>query len=143
MKKLALKCALVVGLGFQVLASYAAEMAVIVHPAAGVEALSADDITRIFLAKTKTYPNDTAVTPIARKEGSDIRNQFDEKVLGKNASQIKAYWSQMIFTGRATPPEEYATDDEVKKLVSSNPGMIGYISSSAVDSTVKVVFKAE
>lgn len=131
-----------IGFNLHATAAHAGEMAIIVNPGAGVDSLSEEDIVRIFLGKSTTYPNDANVTPLARKEGTDIRNQFDSSILHKNASQVKAYWAQQVFTGRGTPPDEYASDDEIKKLVASNPGMIGYIESSAADSTVKVVLKA-
>lgn len=141
MRKLALYCAMAIGFNLHATAAHAGEMAIIVNPAAGVDSLSSDDIIRIFLGKSTSFPNEMSVTPIAHKEGTAIRNQFDSAILHKSASQVKAYWAQQVFTGRGSPPDEYASDEEIKKLVASNPSMIGYIESSAVDSTVKVVLK--
>ncbi|SMF55111.1 hypothetical protein SAMN02745866_03535 [Alteromonadaceae bacterium Bs31] len=115
-----------------------AETAVIVHPSNGVS-LDKDSIGKIFLGKAKSFPGGESVLPVNQKEGSDIRTGFDETVLGKSSSQIKAYWSKLMFTGKGQPPKEVSSA-EVKSLVAGNPATIGYIDASEVDASVKVVF---
>lgn len=132
----------VFGAAFVLMASPVwAEVAVIVHPSAAFADLSEDDISRLFLGKAKSFPNGEAAVPINQDEGSPSRDKFNDSVVKKNAAQLKAYWSQLVFTGKGTPPKDAGKDGDVKKLVASNPNMIGYIDSSAVDGSVKVVFK--
>ncbi len=118
-----------------------AEVAVIVHPSASFAELSEDDIGRLFLGKAKNFPNGEAAIPVNQDEGSATRDKFNDSVVKKNAAQLKAYWSQLVFTGKGTPPKDVGKDADVKKLVSSNPNMVGYVDASAVDGSVKVVFK--
>lgn len=116
-----------------------AETAVIVSSSNTNASVSTSDISKIFLGKSKSFPDGSQATPIDHKDGTTTREAFNEKVLGKSASQLKSYWSRLIFTGKGTPPKQYASDAEVKAAVSSDPSLIGYIDSSAVDGTVKVV----
>lgn len=118
-----------------------AEVAVVVHPSAGFDSLSEDDISRLFLGKAKSFPNGESAVPINQNEGEVTRDKFNDAVVKKNASQLKAYWSQLVFTGKGTPPKDVGGSADVKKLVAANPNMIGYIDSSAVDGSVKVVYK--
>lgn len=118
-----------------------AEVAVIVHPSSGVDSLSEDDVARLFLGKTKSFPNGNQAVPINQNEGSATRDKFNEAVCKKNASQYKAYWSQLVFTGKGTPPKEGGDDAAVKALVAATPNAISYVDASAVDASVKVVFK--
>ncbi|WP_331346156.1 phosphate ABC transporter substrate-binding protein [Cellvibrio sp. UBA7661] len=118
-----------------------AEVAVIVHPSAGFDSLTEDDIARVFLGKSKSFPGGAQAVPINQNEGSAARDKFNESVCKKNASQYKAYWSQLVFTGKGTPPKDAGDDAAVKALVAANPNMIGYVDASAVDASVKVVFK--
>lgn len=120
-----------------------AGVVVITNPTAGVTSLSQDDVSRIFLAKTKTLPNDKPVVPVNQNDGSPVRAAFEDKVLKKTPSQVNAYWTQLIFTGKGTPPKDVGADAEVKKLVAENPNIVGYIDSGAVDASVTVVFTAE
>lgn len=119
----------------------AAEISVVVHPSSSVQALSADEVSRLFLGKAKSFPGGAQAVPVNQDEGNPARAKFNETVCKKNASQYKAYWSQLVFTGKGTPPKDAGDDAAVKALVAANPNMVGYIDSAAVDASVKVVFK--
>lgn len=118
-----------------------AEVAVVVHPSAGFDSLTEDDISRLFLGKSKSFPSGESAVPINQNEGEATRDKFNDAVVKKNASQLKAYWSQLVFTGKGTPPKDVGASADVKKLVAANPNMIGYIDGGAVDGSVKVVYK--
>jgi len=131
------KLALVTGILFGTAAL--AETAVIVHPSNG-STMSKDDISLIYLGKTKQFPNGSAAVPLDRAEGSKIRISFVEHVVGKNENQMKSYWSRLIFTGKGVLPEQVESGKDVKKQVASDPKYIGYIDSTLVDETVKVIY---
>jgi ABC-type phosphate transport system substrate-binding protein len=116
----------------------AAEVAVIVNPSNSAS-MSNEDVAKLYLGKTKKFTDGNNAVPIDRKEGSEIRVQFIETVVGKDESQMKSYWSRLIFTGKGVPPKVADSDQEVKELVSRNPDIIGYIDASSVDDSVKVV----
>lgn len=139
MRKLLTLLASIAALSFS--AFTCAEIAVIVHPSAAFDSLTEDDVSRIFLGKSKSFPGGAAATPINQNEGSAAREKFNEGVCKKNASQYKAYWSQLVFTGKGTPPKDVGDDAAVKAQVAANPGAIGYVDASVVDASVKVVFK--
>lgn len=126
-------------LGTSVLAS--AGVAVIVNPSASFASLTEDDVSRIFLGKAKTFPDGAAAVALNQDEGSAVRDKFNDAVCKKSASQYKAYWSQLVFTGKGTPPKDAGDDAAIKKLVAANPNMIGYVDAAAADSSVKVVYK--
>ncbi len=125
------------GLLLALAAGVSAEVAVIVNPA-NATALTPDDVQRLFLGKTKGFPGGGDAVAFNLKEGG-VRDAFNQGVLEKTESQVKAYWSQLVFTGKGTPPKEAADEDEMKKWVASNPAAIGYIDASKVDGSVKVV----
>ncbi len=141
MKTVTLKtllAAILVGASLMASVSVWAGVAVIVHPNNG-NTLSEADVTRIFLGKKKAYPDGSEAIPVDQAEGSPIRSSFVSTVLKKNDQQIKAYWAQLLFTGKGTPPKEVGSGADVKKLIAENPALIGYIDSSEVDGSVKVV----
>ncbi len=118
-----------------------AGVAVIVHPDTNIQEADADSIKRLYLGKTSKVLG-IKLNPVDQAEGNAIRNEFYEKVVEKDASQLKAYWAQLIFTGGGSPPSSVNNDNAVKQLVSSKTNAIGYIDSSLVDSSIKVVFIA-
>lgn len=118
-----------------------AEVAVIVSASNGNTSLDQDTIARVFLGKSKNFPDGSQAVPVDQNSGSATREAFSSTVLGKSSSQLKAYWSRLIFTGKGTPPKESGDDAAVKDLVAKNPNLIGYVDSSVVDGSVKVVYK--
>lgn len=118
-----------------------AEIAVIVSSNNHNDSLDKDNISRVFLGKTKNFPDGSQAVPVDQKAGSSARESFNTNVLGKSSSQLKAYWSRLIFTGKGTPPKESGDDLAVKKLVAEDPNLIGYVNSETVDGSVKVVYK--
>jgi len=118
---------------------YAATV-VIAHPDNGSQSLSAAQVKRIFLGKSKRFPNGEVAVPINQYQQQQSRIDFDTNLLKKSASQLKAYWSKLVFTGKGSPPKDLGNDDAVKQLIAANPNMIGYIDSSKVDASVKVIY---
>jgi ABC-type phosphate transport system substrate-binding protein len=113
-----------------------AEVVVVVHPSNPAASMSSDQVADVFLGKS------TALSPVDQPESSAVRGEFYQKITGKDAAQVKAIWTRLIFTGKATPPKEAATSADVKKAVAADPKAVGYVEKSAVDSSVKVVFTA-
>lgn len=119
-------------------ASSWAEVAVIVHPSVKATATE-KDISRIFLGKSKSLPGGHKVVPVSLSEGNATRDEFNEKVIGKSDSQLKSYWSKLIFTGKGQPPKEFESDADVISQVSSDPESIGYVDSTSVTDGVSVI----
>lgn len=117
-----------------------AEVAVIVHPS-NAAALDQAEISRLFTGRGNTFNTGSKATPLNQAESAPARADFDSKVLGKSSSQMKAYWSKLVFTGKGTPPKELASDADVKAAVAADPTAIGYIDAAAADTSVKVVAK--
>lgn len=115
-----------------------AEVSVIVHPSVA-ESASASDIERLYLGKTKSLSGGTRVEPLNLAKGNAARDEFNQKVLKKSDSQLKSYWSRLVFTGKAQPPKEVTSEAEAIKLVASDPKAIAYVNSAAVSSEVKVI----
>jgi ABC-type phosphate transport system substrate-binding protein len=110
-----------------------AETVVIVNKANPASRMFSEQAAQFFLGKS------TMFTPLDQADGSAIRNDFYHKVADKDAAQVKAAWSKLVFTGKGTAPKEYSSNAEVKKAVAADPKAIAYIDKSAVDDTVKVI----
>ncbi|TDK64564.1 hypothetical protein E2I14_13940 [Sapientia aquatica] len=113
-----------------------ADFVVVVNPKSPTTAISKDQIAQYFLGNTSTF------TPIDLAEGSPIRVEFYKTITDKDPSQVRAIWSKLVFTGKAKPPKQFSSSDEVKKQVGSDINAIGYIEKAAVDSTVRVIYPA-
>lgn len=116
---------------------------VIIGHSSNTNSVSVEELQRLYTGKSSSFANGESALPLNLGDANSLRTSFDEKALGRSSSQIKAYWSKLVFTGKGTPPKEVSTEDEMVKLVSSNPNLLGYVSSSADVSGVKVLLKIE
>jgi ABC-type phosphate transport system substrate-binding protein len=104
---------------------------VIVNAANPVPALSAGEVSRLFLKKVTSWPGGRPVLPVDQTKGSPVRASFSRGVHGRNVAAVASYWQQMIFSGRGVPPLEESSESAVVTYVETHPNAIGYVSASA------------
>jgi hypothetical protein len=112
-------------------AAVAGDIVVIGHSSAA--AMTKDQVSDVFLGKNQGF------TPVDQVESAAIRGDFYKAATGRDAAQVKAAWSRLVFSGKAQPPRELPDAAAVKKAVAADPKALGYIDKAAVDGTVKVV----
>lgn len=120
-----------------------AQVAVVVGAKSSIGSMTADQVAAIFLGKSNVLPGGASAAAADLPESAATREHFYSKVTGKSAAQVKAAWSRLVFSGKATPPKELASAADVKSFVAGNPDAIGYIEKSAVDASVKVVLSVD
>lgn len=120
-----------------------AEIAIIVNNSVSVSSITLDQAANVFLGKLDELPGGTRAVPIDQEDGQKARAEFYSKVVKKDAAQLNAYWSRLIFTGKGEPPKKVADNGDVIALVAANPNIIGYVDASAVNSSVKVLLKVQ
>jgi ABC-type phosphate transport system substrate-binding protein len=113
---------------------------VVVSATSPVSKLDKEQVANLFLGKSSSYPDGSAAVPIEQTDATAAHEEFHKSITEKSASQLKSYWSKMIFSGKGTAPKEVASNAELLKLLAGNPAMIGYVDKTAADKTVKVVF---
>lgn len=106
-------------------------------------ALSKNQVSDLFLGRVTSLPDGSSAIPIDQPESNPLRNEFYLKVANKSATQAKEQWAILHFTGRGMPPREGLDSADVKRILNSTPGAIGYIERSALDNSVKVIFVAQ
>lgn len=113
---------------------------VVVNSSSSVSALTKARVSRLFLKKVTRWDNNSKVLPVDQLEKSAVRQAFSREIHNKDVTAIKSYWNTALFAGRATPPPELASDEEILSYVRSNAGAIGYVArSTSVGEDVKVV----
>jgi hypothetical protein len=125
-----LRLSLALGL---MLAAPAMPAEVVVVMGAGASPLTKDQLADIYLGRN------TTLKPLDLPESNELRDAFYKKATDRDAAQVKAVWSRIIFTGQGQPPKELPDAAAVKKAVAADPKMVGYIDKSDLDATVRVV----
>lgn len=112
--------------------------AVIVHPDNNAN-FDPDVVARIFLSKEKTFSNGEQAVPLHINRDSEIRSLFMSAFIGKSDSQVRSYWTMLLFSGKGHPPKEVESSADMIDLIANNVNLIGYVRADEVTDKVKVV----
>lgn len=112
---------------------------IIVHPDNPVETLKRSEVSRLFLKKTLSWADGTPAVPIDLDVNAPAREAFSQHVHRRAPEAIKKYWQRMVFSGKAAPPAEVATEEDVLAHVRGDPAAIGYVSDEVVLRGVKIL----
>lgn len=113
---------------------------VIVNSSSGTDAVSLSEIRAIFSMRLRRWPNGTPVTVFVLKSDSQTHSDFCKSVLNIYPHQLQAAWDRMVYSGTGKAPTVVNSEEEMRALVASTPGAIGYVAEvKAGDSSVKEV----
>lgn len=122
--------------------AYAADgILIVTHPSHKIQ-ISKEDLKYLYLG-TKTMIEGWRVLPLDQSSSSTVRADFYGLLLGKDSTEMKIYWAEQIFSGKARAPKEVLNDEDVIQSILSNPDLIGYVSGSTNISQVNVAQKLE
>lgn len=110
-----------------------AEVAVIIN-AGSSAAPSQSDVANIFLGK------DASLRGIDQKGWNEAKETFYSKLTNKSESQLKSYWSALVFTGKGQPLQGVDDDASVVEMVGREANVIGYVDKATINNKVKVLF---
>lgn len=103
--------------------------------------ITSSDIKKLFLARKGSFDNGDPAKLATLESDNEIRKEFNSMVLNKSESQYSGYWAKMRFTGRATPPVELRSSEEVREFVAKHKGALGVMDKADVNDSVRIVFE--
>ena len=119
--------------------AYAAtDLVVIANPTSGVDRMSRDEVTAIFMGRTRKLPSGITALPIDQTTDGD-KPRFYKELINKDIPEVNSYWARLIFSGQGSPPRQADNVAEVIEIVSGNKGAIGYVPRSLADKRVRIV----
>ncbi len=115
------------------------EYKIIVNSSNTVSSLSNKEVSNYFLKKKTKWSNGTKINPIDLSSSSVIRKNFSKNIHKKSIGQVRAFWQQSVFSGKASPPPEMKNDNAVINYVKTKKGAIGYVLKNANTKGVKTI----
>lgn len=118
-----------------------AELVVVVNARLGVAAMTHNEVVNVFFGRNRQFFNGVEAEPVELPENHPERARFYRLLVGKDLSEIRAYWSRQVFSGRMQPPVQVNSSEEVLKWVIAHPGGIGVLDLTRADARVRVVYE--
>jgi ABC-type phosphate transport system substrate-binding protein len=115
-------------------------LVIIVNKSNPIDNLSFSDLRKTFMAESRSWSNGRRITIVMREPGQPERTAMLRQIYRMSESEFNKYFLQAAFNGTAQgPPKSLASVDGMRKFVFNVPSAIGYIRSSEIDSSVKVI----
>lgn len=118
-----------------------AELVVVVNVRCGVALMTRNEVVNIFFGRNRQYFNGLEAQPVDMPDTHPDRARFYGGLVGKDLSEVNAYWSRQVFSGRMQAPTKVSSTEEVLKWVASHPGGIGFVDLAKADARVRVVYE--
>lgn len=111
--------------------------------AGGIPELDRETAAQLYLGRRTSLPDGRSARLLDLPAGPE-RDLFYERLTAKNPSQIRAYWSRMVFTGRAHPPHEANDQEDALRRVLTDPSALAYLpAASVVGQPLNVLLRLE
>jgi ABC-type phosphate transport system substrate-binding protein len=117
------------------------EIVVVVNANNPVVKMTRSEVIDLFMGRYVAFPDGTKAKAIDLEGDHIIKKQFYLDLVNLSIARVNSYWSRIKFTGRARPPISKENEAEVINEIKTSENAIGYISISAVNSNLKVVYK--
>jgi ABC-type phosphate transport system substrate-binding protein len=107
---------------------------IVINEANSTSSITKANLSDCFMKQAATYTwiSGHPLIPVDQAASSQTRKAFSTEIHGRDVNAVKSFWQRQIFTGKAAPPQEKASDDEVLAFVRENPGAVGYVAGNAV-----------
>jgi ABC-type phosphate transport system substrate-binding protein len=115
-------------------------LAIVVNRANPVDSLSFPELRKIFLGEQDHWSNGRRITVVMLEPGKVERQAVLAQIYKMDEKDFNQYFLHSMFTGELhAAPKALGSSTEVLKFVFNIPGAIGYLKSSEVNDSVKVV----
>jgi hypothetical protein len=117
-----------------------AEIALVTRIDGAIASLSREEAEQLYLGRLSALRSGTPVRLLDLPPGP-TRDAFYLWLTGKNGAQTRAYWSRMVFTGRARPPREVADGAALRAALRDDPHLIGYLPTTELVPELRVLLR--
>ena len=120
-----------------------APVQVVANASAGFERLSAREVRKLFMGKSRRLP-DGGRAVLAGHEPS--ASDFNALALGRSNAEVGAAWARLRFAGRTRPPREFDSVAALLAFVAATPNAVAWVPAAlpagAAPDGVATVFRA-
>jgi phosphate transport system substrate-binding protein len=116
------------------------DLAIIVNKSNPTTEMTLAELRNVFLAERSRWPNGRKITITMLDAGNPERDVVLRKIYRMREADFSRNFLRAKFTGETTEePKLLASPTNMVRFVFNAPGAIGYVRSSSLDNSVKVL----
>lgn len=101
--------------------------------------LSQSALSAIFGMRLRKWEDGTPIKVFVLPDDNPVHIAFSKNTLNVFPYQLRSAWDRLVFSGTGEEPVRVKSEQQMRMLVGSTPGAIGYLSRSMIDETVKTI----
>ncbi len=117
---------------------FAENVIVVVNKNVAESSLTANQVKKIILGKTKRWGNGHKIKVAVLIEG-EVHKAFLKKYIKKSPPAFSRFMKKKAFSLKSIPAREFSDEKNLIKYIAKTKDSIGYVSSSAKTAKVKTV----
>jgi hypothetical protein len=111
---------------------------VVVNESVHLQSVSITTVRAIFGMRLRTWPNSAPIQVFVLADDHPAHVAFCKGILNIFPHQIRLAWDRLVFSGTGQAPYQVRTEREMRLLVATTPGAIGYLGDGMIDRSVRV-----
>ncbi|REC94251.1 hypothetical protein [Kushneria indalinina] len=113
-----------------------ADIAIVINDASTVRQISHSEAVNIFMGRYRRLPNDSVALPI---DQAPIKARFYRALVQKDMAEINSYWARLVFSGRASPPQQAGNSEDFLDIMTHNNNALGYVDAARTPPHMRVL----
>lgn len=115
-------------------------LAIVVNRANPIDGMTSAELRKIFLGTRSHWPNGRRITVAMLDYEQPERKAVLRQIYRMDENTYRAYFLKEVYRGEVfSAPKSLASPLVMRKFIFNAPGAIGYLRSSDVDESVKVL----
>lgn len=120
--------------------AYPGEIAIIVNKKNPTDDLAFKDLVKIFKQEKQYWKGGKRIYLILQETGSPEKNIALKTIYKMDDKELKKFWLKKLFRGEISSyPKTLNSNKAVKLFTSKAPNAIGFINTSFIDKSIKVL----
>lgn len=115
----------------------ALEIAIVTNSQA-ISKMDKNEVKRLFLGQVNRV--DDIHINLVELEKTSYKEAFYKALTNKNTTQLRSYWTRLIFTGKGKPPKQVASQEELAHSMDTPEVIITYLPLESVQPDMKVLY---
>ncbi|ART63919.1 hypothetical protein B9H00_13355 [Kushneria marisflavi] len=113
-----------------------ADIAIVINEASPVHQINHGEAVNIFMGRYRRLPDNSVALPI---DQGPLKARFYKALVKKDMAEINSYWARLVFSGRASPPQQTDTLKDLVDIVTHNNNALGYVDVAEMPPNMRVL----
>ncbi|WP_456267988.1 hypothetical protein M1D97_12150 [Kushneria sp. AK178] len=113
-----------------------ADIAIVINEASAIRRISHSEAVNIFMGRYRRLPDNSVALPI---DQAPLKARFYRALVQKDVAEINSYWARLVFSGRASPPQQATTANDLVEIIMHNQNALGYVDAAHTPPHMRVL----